>query len=422
MQIAIGEAFTGALTVELMLPCNTGDKMTVSGTLKMKLGDWLDQQFSAAGVFMCGDIEKGETAIDISVTMPKLVIQNIEITKIEASVKLIMGADGGLDPVVVFSGSMEVLKSTGQASVSYGNDALALDTDVSLVLPLSDKISATLRVKLHASFPIAELGDLSGTGSIEVPGIDLWGLDNFNLKGEVTLDLGLGGDFRVVASLAVQSGQKLKLFGIIEFTLPAKIQVTASKIEGVFMFEVAVIIKDRYKFAARVDAAGTWSISGEAFNIGMGGQPHSLVTSSLVMFSHLNLLMQRVLMLSGKVVESCEALIAGPLQFLEDLLSLNPWAWHDELEQDMPNNFIVKAIGGMKKLTNELLVCEKLTIMYQNGGGEQMFIAAATGCNLLLVKISFTVIVLDWQGRGFITHHSRTAGGHGESLVPPHTR
>ena len=58
VQIAIGDAFTGTVTLDLMFPCNTGDKMTVSGTVWMKLGDWLDQQFSAKGVFMCGDIEE----------------------------------------------------------------------------------------------------------------------------------------------------------------------------------------------------------------------------------------------------------------------------------------------------------------------------------------------------------------------------
>jgi len=57
-------------------------------------------------------------------------------------------------------------------------------------------LSATIKVKLHANFPIEKLGDLSGTGSIEIPGIPLWGLDDFSLKGEVTLDLGLEGDFR----------------------------------------------------------------------------------------------------------------------------------------------------------------------------------------------------------------------------------
>jgi hypothetical protein len=55
---------------------------------------------------------------------------------------------------------------------------------------------AIIKVKLHANFPIKNLGDLSGTGSIEVPGIPYWGLDDFTLKGEVTLDIGLDGDFR----------------------------------------------------------------------------------------------------------------------------------------------------------------------------------------------------------------------------------
>jgi hypothetical protein len=58
VQVAIGEAFTGKLTMELALPCTTGDTMKVSGTIWMKLGDWLDQQFKASGVFMCGDINE----------------------------------------------------------------------------------------------------------------------------------------------------------------------------------------------------------------------------------------------------------------------------------------------------------------------------------------------------------------------------
>ena len=134
----------------------------------------------------------------------------------------------------------------------------------------------------------------------------------------------------------MHSTKKLKLFGFIEFTLPAKIQVTASQIEGVFELEVAVILKDRYKFGARINSDGTWSISGEAFNV-------------------------------------------GPLQFLQDLLNINPWAWHDKLEQDDPNNFVVQAIGGMKKLSYEMLSCDRLSLIYRvSGDGEQMFIAAAT--------------------------------------------
>jgi hypothetical protein len=29
--------------------------------------------------------------------------------------------------------------------------------------------------------------------------------------------------------------------------------------------------------------------------------------------------------------------------------------------------------------------------------GEQMLIASATGCNLLLIKLSFTILVIDWM-------------------------
>jgi hypothetical protein len=67
--------------------------------------------------------------------MTKLVIQEIALTDIKASVKMVM-KDGDLNPIVVFEGHMAVLQSTGFASVSYGNDALTLDNEVTIKLPL----------------------------------------------------------------------------------------------------------------------------------------------------------------------------------------------------------------------------------------------------------------------------------------------
>jgi hypothetical protein len=100
----------------------------------------------------------------------------------------------------------------------------------------------------------------------------------------------------------------------------------------------------------------------------------------------------------GEWTISAQAFDVGPLQFMQDMLNINPWQWYDDIAANDPDSDIVQGIGALKKLTYDFLSCERLTLMFMmTGDGEQMLIASATGCNLLLIKLSFTVLVIDWS-------------------------
>jgi hypothetical protein len=163
------------------------------------------------------------------------------------------------------------------------------------------------------------------------------------------------GDFKLTASLAVTSGKKVKLWGFIELDLPLEFGLEVSSIEGVIKIRLSATFKERYVIAASIDSDGSISLSAQAIDV-------------------------------------------GPLQFMQDLLNINPWQWYDDIADNDPDSPIVQGIGALKKLTYEFLSCESLTLMFMmTGDGEQMLIASATGCNLFLIKLSFTVLVIDWS-------------------------
>ena len=81
------------------------------------------------------------------------------------------------------------------------DQSLALDADVVIELPMIGDIDsggtyAKLTVALHANLPIEKMGDLKGTGTIEVinlPDLGFGDIGAFGLKGEVSLELGIDG-------------------------------------------------------------------------------------------------------------------------------------------------------------------------------------------------------------------------------------
>jgi hypothetical protein len=363
VQLAIGDAIKGTMTVDIVMPCKTGNKISFSGSIDLVLGDWLDQRFTAEGHFLCGDVEEDKAAITMSVTMPALVVQDRTLTNVKAELEMIKKGDD-LSPNIKFSGSMTIMETyTASAALEYkhhgGEESeLKLNADTSITLGLVDnaaiKMYCKVSVALHATLPITKLGDLRGSGKIELYGIPIWGLDDFKLEGETELQLGLDGEFKITATLGVTSGKKLRLFDFLEFDFPGKLGLAVAFQDGEWDIEVFLLIKNRYKFAARFNTDGSIMISGEAFNV-------------------------------------------GPLNFLQDLLNVNPWLWYDDLVAAGNSNAIMDAIGTLKQLTLDFLQCERLSIIYRlSGDGEHMLIAAATGCNLFLVKISVTVLVLDW--------------------------
>jgi len=218
------------------------------------VGTWFDQRFTAAGVFACGDVAEGDVSMSITVSMSRLVIQDLIITDVALAIKMVM-TDGAIVPVVQFSGSMEVMEFKASASFAFGADqSIALDTAVVIEFPMIGDIAdggtyCKLTVALHAALPIKKFGDLKGSGTIEVinfPDVGFGKMDDLRIKGDVFLELGGDdGDFRLKANLAIKSEKKIKLWGFIEIDLPLDFTLSVESIDGVIRIRLAMMFKGR---------------------------------------------------------------------------------------------------------------------------------------------------------------------------------
>jgi len=197
------------------------------------------------------------------------------------------------------------------------DETIELDARAGIVLTMIGNCYCKLTVDLHAKLPMKEMGDFKGSGTIEVinfPDVGFGEMDA-TLKGGVSLELGGGGggDYRLEATVAVKSTKKIKMWGFLEIDIPLEFKLSVASIDGVIKIKFAMVFKERYEVAATLRSDGGFTLSLQAFDI-------------------------------------------GPLQFLTDLLSINPWAWYDDIAAS--GGDIVQGIGALKKLTTEFLRCE----------------------------------------------------------------